>query len=99
MMHDWVISTLEIDWDKNVINITFKTASGDQNIVATEFAKLIVPKRENWGPSRSVYNVDKPMQLKNKNYKILIEMQSGDLITIEAKRIVLPRELQSNEEE
>ncbi len=98
MMHDWVISRIEIDWNEGVVDITFKTPFGDKNIVAIEFSEVNLPKREDWGPSNSVYKVGKPTQLENKNSKLSIEMQSGDVIVIEAKRIVLPCELEKKGE-
>ena len=73
-----------------MVDITFKTPFGNKNIIAIEFSEVNLPKREDWGPSNSVYKVGKPTQLENQNFKIFIEMQSGDTIVIEAKRIVLP---------
>ena len=95
-MHDWVISTFKVDWDKSEIDITFKTSSGVRHILATDFVEINIPKKNEWGPSASVYKVDSPVQLKNKNAKISIQMQSGDTITIEARQIILPSEFRGN---
>ena len=92
MMHDWVISTINIDYDKNDINITFKTPSGNQQFIASEFAEVHMPKRNEWGPSSSVLQVEAPKRLRNNNFEISIQLQSGDTITIEAKEFMLPEE-------
>lgn len=91
-MHDWTIETVLIDWIKGTIAITFKNNySKEVQLTAENFADLRIPKREEWGESVSVNEAEGPTLLKNGNYHICIEIQSGDKIEIEAKSIWLPK--------
>ncbi|WP_349431032.1 hypothetical protein Q9L42_010540 [Methylomarinum sp. Ch1-1] len=91
MMHDWTFVTLLVEWLKGVVTITLKNSSSNEVfLVAEGLADLKVPKREDWGESVSVNEVDGPRVLDNGNSYIGIEIQSGDKIEIEAKSISLP---------
>ena len=91
MMHDWIFVTLLVEWLKGVVTITLKNStSSDVFIVAEGLVDLKVPKRDEWGESVSINEVDGPRALDNGNSYIAIEIQSGDKIEIAAKSIYLP---------
>ena len=90
-MHDWSFVALLVEWAKGKVTITLKDSnSADVFIVADGLADLKVPKREEWGASISINEVDGPTALSNGNSYIGIEIQSGDKIEIEAESICLP---------
>jgi hypothetical protein len=90
MMHDWTLVTLLLEWFKGIVTITLKNSNSNEFfLVAEGLADLKVPKREDWGESVSVNEVDGPRVLENGNSYISIEIQSGDKIEIEAKSISL----------
>jgi hypothetical protein len=91
MMHDWTLLTLTVDWVKGMATITFKNSqSHEVFLIAEELSDFRVPKREEWGGSISVNEVDGPKELHNGNMYFSIEMQSGDKIELEAGSISLP---------
>ncbi|ELR64426.1 hypothetical protein C942_02449 [Photobacterium marinum] len=88
MMHDWTLVTLVFDWLKGIATITFKNSySQEVTLIAEGVAELKIPKREDWGESASVNKVDIPTALDNGNFYLQIEIQSGDKIEFEAKKI------------
>lgn len=93
MMHDWTFVTLMVEWLKGVVTFTFKDSSSTEVFfIAEGLVDLKVPKREEWGESVSVNEVEGPLVLENGNSYLAIEIQSGDKIEIEAKSISLPAE-------
>lgn len=91
MMHDWTFVALMVDWLKGVVTFTFKNSSSTEVfLVAEGLADLKVPKREDWGESVSVNEVEGPIVLENGNSYLAIEIQSGDKIELEARSISLP---------
>lgn len=90
-MHDWTLVSLSIDWAEATIDITFKNGTSNQVcLVAEGLSGLRLSKREPWGESSSVNEVEGPNSLDNGNKYICIEIQSGDKIEIEAKSISVP---------
>jgi len=90
-MHDWILVSLKIDWLQGAIRITLRNnRSEDVFLVAEGFVDLKVPKREDWSKSVSINEVEGPSELDNGNFYLVIEIQSGDKIELEAKTIYLP---------
>ena len=90
-MHDWSFVSLFMEWGIGKATITLKdNNSADVFLVADGLADLKVPRREEWGKSISVNDIIGPTALPNGNSYIVIEIQSGDRIEIEAKSISLP---------
>lgn len=90
-MHDWTFVTLVVEWPKGVVTITLKnSSSAEVFIIAEGLTDLKVPKRESWGESVSINVVNGPKILDNGNSYLSIEIQSGDVIEIEAKSISIP---------
>lgn len=91
MMHDWTLLTLTIDWMKGEAMITFKNCQSQEVfLIAEGLSDFRVPKREEWGKSVSVNEVEGPKALQNGKFYFSIEMQSGDKIELEARTISLP---------
>lgn len=90
-MHDWTLVSLVIDWFKGMLTITFRNSNSDEvSLLAHGLADLKIPKKEEWGESVSVNEVEGLIILENGNHYLVIEMQSGDKIELEAKFISLP---------
>ena len=93
MMHDWTLVSLMVEWIKGMVTITFKNSDSNQVfLVAEGLTDLKIPKREDWGESVSVNEVEGPNSLDNGNSYIAIEIQSGDKIELEARSISLPND-------
>ncbi len=91
-MHDWTLVSIAVEWIKGMVTITFKNSqSVEVLLTANGLADLKIPKREDWGESVSVNEVEGPLQLNNGNSYLGIEIQSGDKIELEAKTIYLPK--------
>lgn len=90
-MHDWSLISIVFDWVSGTANLSFRYGEGHNTVLsATNVAELLIPKREEWGTSVSVNEVQGPHLLANGNYHLSIEMQSGDVIQIEARSFTLP---------
>lgn len=90
-MHDWSLVALLLEWAEGKITIILKnSASVEVRLLASGLADLKVPKREKWGESVSINEVDGPILLENGNSYLSIEIQSGDKIELEAESISLP---------
>jgi hypothetical protein len=86
-MHDWTFLAADYDWSSARVTMRFRTAVGDTTLVASEVADLHIPQRCSWGPSASVNGADLSVGTGKDAQTLLIEMQSGDVITIEAAAI------------
>lgn len=96
-MHDWTLLTISLTWKTGEVRIDFESFDSldgqDYNVVsifATEVRRLNIPNLQEWGLSVSVNSVERPVLLNDGTYKLIIEMQSGDNISIIAKKIVFP---------
>ncbi len=90
-MHDWTLLTIVVEWMKGIVTITFDTYEFNHVILTAEgLIELVVPKHDEWGESVSVNKVCGPVQLENGNYRLELEIQSGDTITLEARSIQMP---------
>lgn len=91
MMHDWTLVSIMVEWIKGVVTITFRNSKSDEVfLVAEGLADLKVPKRDDWGDSVSVNEVEGPVKIDNGNTYLAIEIQSGDKLELEAKSISMP---------
>ena len=91
MMHDWTLISIMVEWFKGTVTIAFKNSKSEEVfLVAKGFVDLKVPKREDWGESVSVNELEGPSLLENGNSYLAIEIQSGDKIELEARSISLP---------
>ena len=91
-MHDWTFVSLLIDWIKGNVTLIFKDHRSEEvRWVGEKFVELRISRREEWGESFSVNQVNEPVKLNNGNYQLSIEIQSGDVIEIEAQSFFIPK--------
>jgi hypothetical protein len=90
--HDSTLTSINVIWLKRddgevLINISgcHLVSYSDYVIVAKNFTKILVPKKEEWGPSTQILHTDGPTKLDGNTYLLVIQMQSGDQIEIEAE--------------
>ncbi|MHB8455973.1 MAG: hypothetical protein ACYDDO_15055 [Acidiferrobacterales bacterium] len=92
-LHDWTRVSILVEWEKKgMVTIMFHAhEDGPVALLAEGLADLHVPKQQGWGPSMSVNCASGPTQLDNGNFRLKIEMQTGDIIELEAASISMPR--------
>jgi hypothetical protein len=83
-MHDWTLLSADYDWSSARVTMRFRTAVGTTTLIASEVADLHIPQRRSWGPSASVNVADWPAGMGEDAHVLRIEIQSGDVITVEA---------------
>lgn len=92
-LHDAVLEELRIDYQAGTAVIVFKTAAGKANLTAEGVLMVRAPRREPWGSggSASVNEVrgPAPIYAEASAVQVEIELQSGDLLEIEARKIVI----------
>ena len=88
-MHDWTLLAADYDWPSARATMRFRTAGGTTTLVASEVADLHIPQRRSWGPSVSVNSADLIAGTGERDHTLRIEMQSGDVITVEAAAFVV----------
>lgn len=89
-MHDWVLVNVLFLWEEGGrCRIEFRDSSSKSRYVnASGVSKLLVPRKEEWGPSVSVNETVGPTK-KGGSYFFNMEMQSGDIIELVADQIDL----------
>jgi hypothetical protein len=87
-LHDATLENIVVDWSKGTVQVNFITYFAPiVSIYAQGLSQLIVPHKFPWGPSVSVNDVHWREAIKEGIQRLEIEMQSGDTIVIEAKRV------------
>jgi len=91
-MHDWVLVNIIVEWNKGrvILNIDRYRYKTSEQVVANNFSKLEVPRRYEWGESETINEITGPIQLDSGQYRFSIEMQSGDVIEIDAESLDMP---------
>jgi hypothetical protein len=90
-MHDWILISILVEWTKGTVIITFDTYEFNSvSLIAEGLIEIIIPKHEEWGRSVSINEACGPIQLENGNYRLKLEIQSGDTIVLEATSIQMP---------
>jgi hypothetical protein len=90
-MHDWILLNISFSWaDGMVVFHLSSNVSKFDDLIAYDVSDLHVPKLREWGSSSSINQVRGPKLEKNGAQKLEIEMQSGDLIKIEAMSFDFP---------
>ena len=82
-LHDATLETIVLDWPNGVVEIRLKTVSGTVVLQASAVARLSCPRLHPWGSSSSVNEVRSALTSDSRRV-VEIEMQSGDVIAIEA---------------
>lgn len=86
-MHDWTLINIDYNWAGKVCLLSFRDSSSElKEVKAIGVLNVNIPHVEEWGSSSSVNEVSGPEQKGNVQY-MDIQMQSGDVIHIEASEI------------
>jgi hypothetical protein len=89
-MHDWTLSGVYLDWADAVAKFQFSSVGGGQRtLTLSKVIDLHVPKHQPWGPSVSVNRADWLTGMGDAIQTLRIEMQSGDVITVDASAFYL----------
>lgn len=86
-MHDATLESLELRWSSGDAELRLRT--GDEaeprwRIVVSAVRRIGCDRHMPWGPSASINEVRDPTAAGDGVYVLEIEMQSGDVIRIEA---------------
>jgi hypothetical protein len=87
-LHDATLETVTFDWPTGVVEVRLRTASGYVVLRAVAVERLSCPRLNPWGPSSSVNEVRASANAAG-GQVVELEMQSGDLITVEAASFTL----------
>ena len=90
LMHDWTLIDIQALWSDGTAVINLRSSSGEHVIVVSGLTKLNMTSEYPWGKSVSINCFGECDISEEKSHKLSIEMQSGDIILIEAESIKLP---------
>ncbi|MGC3999576.1 MAG: tetratricopeptide repeat protein [Anaeromyxobacter sp.] len=92
-LHDAVIEELHLDLAAGTALVWFRTAAGRVSIAAEGVLLVKAPRREPWGGGGSAYVNEvrgpRPIHAGSEASRIEIELQSGDVLEIEAVKIAI----------
>lgn len=91
-LHDSTLESLELSWSSGEVFVHLQTGDARHPrrvLVASEVRRVECSRLMPWGPSASINEVRGPTRLDAVTTALEIEMQSGDLIRIEAIRFEL----------
>lgn len=92
-LHDATLKAISIDAEKDVIVITVSLVrpaiSNERTAVITarDFQRFVFPRDKSWGASASINRAS--MSHIGDVYKLELQLQSGDMLEISAKTIVI----------
>lgn len=90
-MHDWTILSIVLDWTQGKLTIHLKDSMSQPQYILIEGLHLLnVPRNNEWGKSISINKVTGPSSTVYDCAVLEIEIQSGDVIHVEAKSIIMP---------
>ena len=84
-LHDFTLISMTMDWKSGETSLLLRGDVGYLSIVAKETCSVSCPRRSPWGESVSINEVRKLQVTKAPYTRLEIEMQSGDLIELEAE--------------
>lgn len=93
-MHDWTLLSVHFEWE--LARVTFNLGipwdpeAPLARLVANGVVELHVPRRDAWGPSKYIIGYSGPSDVQNGARRLTIEMQSGDAITVTARKFDIP---------
>ena len=89
-MHDWILERVQIAWGEGKVVLELvDTGSAARTIEFTGVTHFEMPRTHPWGPSESINRVRGMVTTPSLGDSVEIEMQSGDIITINATGAVL----------
>jgi hypothetical protein len=77
-LHDATLLGVDVGWAEGTLRVTVRTVGGKRNVIAKGLTSLECPRRSPWGRSNSInraWTEEAPV-----GTRLLIEMQSGDVI-------------------
>jgi hypothetical protein len=89
-LHDATLLSIDLDWLNRSARVCLRVWTGDVAIDASGLSLVHAPRSEPWGPSSSVNLVVGPVVTGSGKVRLVIEMQSGDEIAIEAAEFTEP---------
>jgi hypothetical protein len=91
VMHDWTLKNIEVAWESGTVRLDLISSPGiTKSLTARDFVELVVPRRQDWGPSKSIMSSNGPLRRPDGNQQLEILMQSGDTLLIIAHEIMMP---------
>ncbi len=85
-LHDAVLLTVEVNWADGTIILQTSAAHGSWIIVISGATYVQIPRNQPWGPSVCI-NAIRLQLPKQTLQRIELEMQSGDVISIEGETL------------
>jgi hypothetical protein len=99
-LHDATLIRIALLWEEGKFIVQLRTGSPSfpqVQILAVRGQYLECPRRHPWGESVSINEIRGPLHTANGSKRLEIEMQSGDVIVLEAEEFQLNSvELQSD---
>lgn len=88
-LHDWSLISISYDWKASTATFDLECADGLRQLIASGTTDLSVPHSAPWGPSDSINSVERSLMEGSSSFSLRIEMQSGDVISLQAASIEL----------
>ena len=94
-LHDTTVDSARLDWRSGTSRLNIRWEDGTSpagrgiELLATETSLFQWPRQQPWGRSDCINEVRGPTAVSDDLVRLEIEMQSGDLITIEAASVDL----------
>jgi hypothetical protein len=83
-LHDAVLQRIEVDWETGTVVLMLSLVGYiPVELRCTQLISLVAPRRAPWGESPSINAIAGPEPVGD-HHRIAIEMQSGDVIVLEA---------------
>ena len=89
-LHDATLDSIKIFWDSGRVECSIQAYMNKSlkiKIIAEGATSLVIPKFEPWGPSDFIKKVWE--ENSGEAIKLMIEMQSGDLIEARIKKYII----------
>jgi hypothetical protein len=88
-LHDSILNSIHLDWESGDLRAQIQRDHFDITVVAQSLISLDCPRHKPWDPS--IYINSAVLDDGERAQTLTIEMQSGDLIRIEAKHVSLAK--------
>lgn len=91
-LHDATLVSVDFRWLDGQVALLFRAQLGAMTVTAHNVTSLVVPRENPWGPSVSVNSTRVLNGTGSSLRRLVIEMQSGDEIVIDAERFEIGSE-------
>ncbi|WP_437777111.1 hypothetical protein [Sorangium sp. So ce1097] len=91
-LHDATLETIELRWESGEVRLRIRTGDSEKHqlvVVASSVHRMECERQLPWGFSASINEVRGPSPAEGELARVEIEMQSGDVIRIEAVELCL----------